>query len=661
MPLSQPSRDPAPFQHQSTASEGANSNGNIHLFMKPLTSAPDYRFNLYVKGLAPTTTTRGLFDLFRPYGNILACKTIVDNDTGFCRGGFVLFDNQESCTEARRALTQQGLYITVAHESVSIKNLPVTPNASERTKPVVPKIDNSEDFPSLPSKFPRKKPQGNKTFPASSPSASTTELKSVNNPAKNITSSSMPAKGLEINESPTTTPSSTENPCNKADVPVINNDAVEGVPSLGQSYLDFDGGFIGSHQQFLSDGYSNAAEFQRRPSLLEHQYSVNAVDQYMDMLEQNAHVMAPQPSSNTEGARLCRNDDGARISKTMIEDFMLEDRPRRESSLYFENLSEGLKYQKLFEICSQYGPLVLTSVDIRYINEECGGQGKVTFESHKDSEAALFALSESNYRVHRDYDEIYSSEVGIDEQLYDQYFQQHMDYLKLDSTHSYGSPDEILSSPFQQGYFQPSAGIHQFAPRNSESHNPEDLWSTPTSGMSLPLENNLSPRQRNESLSDADSISNVQEKLSMLGISPLPTSLSPISSSSSSPAVLREWSESSSPVPPLERPTNEGHGNITKTMNESTQELQFSSSSTVPRGQAKMISYSDAVKVPTKPRNNQHVESNYEPCPNPPRHDLKRRGNTNKSLDEKEYRLNLYLKDLEPTMDEFKLYEICVQ
>lgn len=35
--------------------------------MKPLTKQPDYRFNLYVKGLAPTTTTRSLYELFKPY------------------------------------------------------------------------------------------------------------------------------------------------------------------------------------------------------------------------------------------------------------------------------------------------------------------------------------------------------------------------------------------------------------------------------------------------------------------------------------------------------------------------------------------------------------------------------------------------------------------
>lgn len=59
------------------------------------------------------------------------------------------------------------------------------------------------------------------------------------------------------------------------------SDAPNGPLSLGQSYLDFDGGFIGSHQQFLSEGYSHAAEYQRRPSFLDHKWGVDDIDRYM--------------------------------------------------------------------------------------------------------------------------------------------------------------------------------------------------------------------------------------------------------------------------------------------------------------------------------------------------------------------------------------------
>lgn len=48
-------------EHESGSAQGGP------FFMKPLTKQPDYRFNLYVKGLAPTTTTRSLYELFKPY------------------------------------------------------------------------------------------------------------------------------------------------------------------------------------------------------------------------------------------------------------------------------------------------------------------------------------------------------------------------------------------------------------------------------------------------------------------------------------------------------------------------------------------------------------------------------------------------------------------
>ncbi|ORZ05708.1 hypothetical protein BCR41DRAFT_175869 [Lobosporangium transversale] len=76
---------------------------------------------------------------------------------------------------------------------------------------------------------------------------------------------------------------------------------------------------------------------------------------------------------------------------------------------------------------------------------------------------------------------------------------------------------------------------------------------------------------------------------------------------------------------------------------------------TYPQGSSKFLSYSDIVKVPPKPtsKSPNKEDALYQ--------DLKRRGNTNTSLDESEYRLNLFLRNLEPTMNEYKLYEICVQ
>ena len=71
------------------------------------------------------------------------------------------------------------------------------------------------------------------------------------------------------------------------------------------------------------------------------------------MLEINTASAAPQASTNMDGARQPIHVNGAHISNTTIDDFMLEDRPRRDSTLHFDNLPEGLKYQELFELCAQ--------------------------------------------------------------------------------------------------------------------------------------------------------------------------------------------------------------------------------------------------------------------------------------------------------------------
>ena len=71
------------------------------------------------------------------------------------------------------------------------------------------------------------------------------------------------------------------------------------------------------------------------------------------MLELNTSAIEPQPSPNVYGASRNPSTGGARISKTTIDDFVLEERPRRESSLYFDDLPDGFTYIKLFGLCAQ--------------------------------------------------------------------------------------------------------------------------------------------------------------------------------------------------------------------------------------------------------------------------------------------------------------------
>lgn len=71
------------------------------------------------------------------------------------------------------------------------------------------------------------------------------------------------------------------------------------------------------------------------------------------MLEMNAAI-TPQVSANMPEGRQLIHASGAHISNTTLDDFMLEEQPRRESTLHFDNLPDGFKYQELFELCAQY-------------------------------------------------------------------------------------------------------------------------------------------------------------------------------------------------------------------------------------------------------------------------------------------------------------------
>ncbi|KAK3823658.1 MAG: hypothetical protein JOS17DRAFT_752960 [Linnemannia elongata] len=662
------SQNPHNSLHQHHGSDegeeyGAGSAQGGPFFMKPLTKQPDYRFNLYVKGLAPTTTTRSLYELFKPYGHILACKTILDNESGFCRGGFVLFDNQTSCSEARRALTQQGLYIAVAHESVSIKNIPVvSEEPPAAVKKAVPKLDDSDAFPSLPTK-PQGKKKAQKKVQLNSPSPPSPL------PASPLHTSDHRDQQVESNEAHPSevintprmvTPPWDSEHAGKCDTP-FSSDSQFG-HAFNTSFLDFefDTGFIGTHQQMLTDSFS-VNGYDRRPSLLENKTygTIVDVDRYMDMWDMNT-AAAPQMSTNADGARQSIHPSGAQLSSTVIDDFMLEDRPRRESVLFFNDLPDGLSYRELFETCASYGPLILTSVEIRYINEDCCGQGKVTFESHRDFEVALAALSKLSYNVHRgDLGEMYPSEPNIDDHLYNHYLEQHQTYLRLEDTIAFDSPNQAMTSPSPHGFFGTTPSATPLTQLSSNTCDMGYSWNAPNSSDSIyhPHSNDYVHDESGLGL-DMNGLSINPKSVSQFGVSQQHSLNSPASSSTTSLPADNTWTQDHSSDDSFQE------SDSPSTPSPSGDPLQSGDPTSAPAaGPVKFMSYSDMVKVPPKPAVVQlpPVEKNGEVYFNPPSQDLKRRGNTSKSLDEKEYRLNLYLKDLEPTMDEFKLYQICVQ
>lgn len=264
----------------------------------------------------------------------------------------------------------------------------------------------------------------------------------------------------------------------------------------------------------------------------------------------------------------------------------------------------------IFTADNRYGPLVLTSVDIRYIKEDCHGQGKVTFATIADSEIALRSLRDAGYNVTREI-----SEPSIDMDLYDQLHRQHPG--ALDTTFVSCHQDEI---------------------------SPVDRWGYDSTSQ---LGNGYLNHAGNLFVESPPG----QEKQVMFGMSPLPASLSPASSSTVSLPNSHDWGETAS--------RTEHAGPQESEPDQSTQDKADEKEAT-PKAPPKPLSYSDMVKVPPKP-----VPKPPEPKSTFPGetedYDMKRRGNTNKSLDKNEYRLNLYLKNLESSMDDCQLYDLCVQ
>ncbi|KAK3818813.1 MAG: hypothetical protein J3Q66DRAFT_178277 [Benniella sp.] len=260
---------------------------------------------------------------------------------------------------------------------------------------------------------------------------------------------------------------------------------------------------------------------------------------------------------------------------------------------------------------------------------------------------------------------MYLSEPTIDDHLYDQYFQQHQDLLRFGDAGPYGSPDETLGGTYNPGFFSTTPGAQSFPPLNSDFE-PETMWNTPFPDKMSQADSGMLHGHVPSLDRDMENLAYRHEKLSMLGISPQPISFSPASSSSSSLQQFHEMAESS---PLAAKPISSERAtesemvtktttNTTTTMSDpSVSESDESAAAHVasPQDASKFLSYSDIVKAPVKPPTTLQGKENL------PHQDMKRRGNTNKSLDEKEYRLNLFLKNLEPNMDEYKLYDICVQ
>jgi len=86
--------------------------------------------NLLVNYLPPDMDTMMLRDLFRPHGNIVSCKVVVDHGSGLSKGyGFVKFQNAEEGIKAKNALHEHRIGRKTLKVSFSRR-----PQGGEKTK-----------------------------------------------------------------------------------------------------------------------------------------------------------------------------------------------------------------------------------------------------------------------------------------------------------------------------------------------------------------------------------------------------------------------------------------------------------------------------------------------------------------------------------------------
>lgn len=71
---------------------------------------------------------------------------MLDIRSGYCRGdGFVRFANEEGFRTARRELTQRGYYVSVAHETATMKHLVTMERPQHASNSVAPEAGDLFD------------------------------------------------------------------------------------------------------------------------------------------------------------------------------------------------------------------------------------------------------------------------------------------------------------------------------------------------------------------------------------------------------------------------------------------------------------------------------------------------------------------------------------
>ncbi|XP_037085322.1 RNA-binding motif, single-stranded-interacting protein 2-like [Pollicipes pollicipes] len=116
----------------SPGSHGSSSHNSYGSY-KEAKTAELSKTNLYIRGLAPTTTDQDLRSMCQGLGQINSTKAIIDKSTGECKGyGFVDFDTADAAQKAVKQLVAKNIQAQMARQqeqdptNLYITNLPLT-------------------------------------------------------------------------------------------------------------------------------------------------------------------------------------------------------------------------------------------------------------------------------------------------------------------------------------------------------------------------------------------------------------------------------------------------------------------------------------------------------------------------------------------------------
>ncbi|KAF9165547.1 RNA-binding motif, single-stranded-interacting protein 2 [Actinomortierella ambigua] len=303
--------------------------------------------------------------------------------------------------------------------------------------------------------------------------------------------------------------------------------------------------------------------------------------------------------------------------------------------IYFSNLRQGIRRRNLFELCASYGPLVLHLHDFETMEEPClNGRGQVQFVSSQDAWGALEGLLSLQYVV----------QLGRHHMVTE-------DPVMLDFGFSNGTAPQwqrLQEGPLAHHATSMEMTCHNLPPLlQQQDHETVDIACSHPSPPTTPLTSAPTATPSSSSLKNGSiKINKVFSFADAVKKAPaeLPPTPPPSALNGRAAAAARK------PVSP------QSFNSVDQNSAAPSSRCSSDEGSTAPP------SIREPPPVIRMPIPTDHDEDDYGGSSNvSDGPGLTKMGGVQNKLDKNEYRMNLFVRDLEPAMTDLKLYEICVQ